>query len=145
MHAILYYSFGGSTRKLAEERAKAQCADVYEIREVRRRTLFGSFFPGAMHAMKRKSSAILPLGIDWDKYERVDLYAPVWAGYAAPAFNAALALVPAGKQMAIVLCSGGGETPQSKEGTIELVKQRGMQFISYEDFKTAVPPKASKE
>lgn len=110
MHAILYYSFGGSTQKLAEERAKAQCADVYEIREARKRTLFGAFIPGGFEAMKRKASKILPLGIDWDKYERVDLYAPVWAGYPAPAFNAALALVPAGKRVAVVLCSGGGET-----------------------------------
>ena len=140
MQAILYYSFGGSTRKLAKERAKAQGADLYEIREARKRTLLRSFFPGCTDARKRIASAILPFEIDWNKYERVDLYAPVWAGYPAPAFNAALALIPQGKETAIVLCSGGGETPQSKDGTIALVTRRGMRFVSYEDFKTAQPP-----
>ena len=74
-------------------------------------------------------------------YDDVTLLAPVWAGHPAPAFNAALALIPKDKVLHIVLCSGGGETPKSKEGTIDLLRKQGYALASYEDVKTGLAPK----
>ena len=138
---ILYYSFGGATRAEAKKRAEASGADVFEVLEVKKRSIFSAFLPGCPQALGRKATAIKPLTIDWSAYDDVTLMAPVWAGHPAPAFNAALELIPKDKILHIVLCSGGGETPKSKDATIDLLRKRGYALSSYEDVKTAPPTK----
>ena len=137
---ILYYSFGGATRAEAKKRAATAGADVVEVLEAKKRGIFSAFLSGCPQALGRKASEIRPLSIDWSAYDDVTLMAPVWAGHPAPAFNAALELIPKDKILHVVLCSGGGETPKSKEGTIDLLRQRGYALSSYEDFKTGEMP-----
>jgi hypothetical protein len=139
--AIVYYSFGGATRAEAAKRAAASGADVFEVLEAKKRGIFAAFLPGCPQALSRKASAIRPLSIDWSAYQDVTLMAPVWAGHPAPAFNAALELIPKDKVLHIVLCSGGGETPKSKDATIEILRKQGYALASYEDVRCA-PPKA---
>ena len=138
---ILYYSFGGATRAEAKKRAATAGADVVEVLEAKKRGIFSAFLSGCPQALGRKASEIRPLSIDWSAYDDVTLMAPVWAGHPAPAFNAALELIPKDKILHVVLCSGGGETPKSKEGTIDLLRKRGYALSSYEDVKTAPPAK----
>ena len=135
--AILYYSFGGATRAEASKRAAVSGADVFEILEAKKRGMFSAFLSGCPQALGRKASVIRPLEIDWSLYDSVTLMAPVWAGHPAPAFNAALELIPKDKMLHIVLCSGGGETPKSKEGTIDMLRKLGYALSSYEDVRTA--------
>lgn len=142
--AILYYSFGGASRVEAAKRAAASGADVFEILEVKKRGLFSAFFVGCPQSLGRKASEIKPLSIDWSLYDSVTLLAPVWAGHPAPAFNAALESIPKDKLLHIVLVSGGGETPKSKDATIDLLRKQGYALASYEDIKTGQPPKKSK-
>ena len=139
--AILYYSFGGATRKEAAKRATENGADLFELVEARKRGIFSAFLSGCPQALGRKASAIVPLSIDWSLYDSVTLMAPVWAGSPAPAFNAALPLIPKGMKVNVVLCSGGGETPKSKENTIHLLRQLGYCLASYEDVRAAPPAK----
>ena len=139
--AILFYSFGGATRKEAAKRTAQNDADVFELLETKKRGMFSAFLSGCPQAMGRKASAINPIRIDWSLYDTVTLMAPVWAGSPAPAFNAALALIPNGMKVNVVLCSGGGETPKSKDGTIALLREHGFTVGSYEDVRTS-PPRA---
>ena len=138
---ILYYSFGGATRAEAQKRAAASGADVVEVLEAKKRGIFSAFLSGCPQALGRKASEIRPLSLDWNAYDDVTLMAPIWAGHPAPAFNAALELIPKDKILHVVLCSGGGETPKSKDATIGLLRQRGYALSSYEDIKTAPPTK----
>ncbi len=140
-HAILYYSFGGATRAEALKRAADSGADVFEILEIKKRGLFSAFLSGCPQALSRKASAIRPLEIDWSAYDEVTLMAPIWAGNPAPAFNAALELIPKDKLLHIILCSGGGESPKSKEATIEMLRKRGYSLSSYEDVRGTPPPR----
>ena len=142
--AILYYSFGGATRAEAAKRAAVSGADVFEVQEAKKRGMLSAFFVGCPQALGRKSSAIKPLSIDWSLYDSVTLMAPVWAGHAAPAFNAALELVPKDKILHIVLISGGGETPKSKDVTIDLLRKQGYSLASYDDVMSGQPPKKSR-
>lgn len=139
--AILYYSFGGATRAEAAKRAAAIGADVFEVLEAKKRGIFSAFLSGCPQALGRKASDIRPLTIDWSLYDDVTLMAPVWAGHPAPAFNAALERLPKDKVLHIVLCSGGGETPKSKDITINLLRNQGYSLASYEDVRTAPPAK----
>ena len=139
--AILFYSFRGATGAEANRRAADSGADVFEVIEAKKRGMFSAFLSGCPQALGRKASAIRPLAIDWSLYDSVTLMAPVWAGHPAPAFNAALEIIPKDKILHVVLCSGGGETPNSKEATIAMLRAQGYALASYEDVRTGQPAK----
>ncbi len=136
---VLYYTLGGSTRRVAEKRAQTENATLVEIRETKKRTPFSAFLPGCPDAMRRKASKIEPPNVDFSQFDRVVICCPVWAGFPAPAFNALLSIMPAGKEVCLVLCSAGGETPKSKEGTIALVSALGQTVAEYTDENTSEP------
>ncbi len=142
---IIYYTFGGSTKKEAERLAAELQVPVYRVREARNRSFIGAFVPGGYQAMSRKKSAIRPLDIRLADYDRIIIGSPVWAGFPAPAFNAIVELLPKGKEVEIFLCSGGGETPKSEQGTKVLIERKGCTLVSYRDVKTGVMPGKMQE
>ncbi|HWQ58072.1 MAG TPA: hypothetical protein VN540_03555 [Clostridia bacterium] len=142
---VLYYTFGGATKKEAERLAAELGTEAVRVREKKRRGLLGAFIPGIPRAMKRKASAIQPLGIDFAAYDRIVVGAPVWAGYPAPAFNAIVKLLPKGREVELFLCSAGGETPDSSAGTVKLVEEAGCSVVSYRDVRTGQTPGKLKE
>lgn len=142
---IVYYTFGGSTKKEAERLGKELNASLSRVKETKNRSLFASFIPGGFLAMKRKLVAIQPLNVDLKDYDRIIIGCPVWAGYPAPAFNAIVELLPAGKEVEIFLCSGGGDTQKSEQGTKEMIEKKGCKVIGYRNVKTAAQPGKMKE
>ena len=143
--AVVYYTFGGSTKKEAERLAKENGSELCRVYEVRNRSLFGAFVIGGYQSLKRKATVIKPLNVNLKEYDRITILCPVWAGYPVPAFNAIAALLPSGKEVEVVLCSGGGETPKSEQGTKKLIEDKGCKLISYRDVKTGAMPAKSKE
>lgn len=137
---ILYYTFGGATKKEAERLGEVFSAPVVRVREKRGRGVVGAFLPGCPQAIKRKASAIQPLEVKLEEYERIVIGAPVWAAHPAPAFNAIVKLLPAGKEVELFFCSAGGETEKSKAGTIALIEARGCRMLSYRDVQTKAQP-----
>jgi flavodoxin len=142
---IIYYTFGGSTKKEAERLAAEMKAPIYRVKEARDRSFLGAFVPGGYQAMHRKASAIKPLDIRLQEYDRIIIGCPVWGGFPAPAFNAIAELLPKGKEVEVFLCSGGGETPKSDQGTKALIDKKGCTLVSYRDVKTGVMPGKMKE
>lgn len=130
---ILYYSFTGKTKREAEKLAASLGADLHEITEVKKRNLFTAFIPGCLHAMKRAVPAIRPLETEPAEYDRIYIGAPVWASSPAPAFNAAVMLLPAGKEVGVFLTSGSGDTAKSAEGTKKMITDKGCKVIDYKD------------
>ena len=137
---IVYFTFGGSTKKEAERLAAELGATLYRVREARNRSFFGSFLPGAYLAMHHKAVNIQPLDINLQNYDRIIIGCPVWAGNPAPAFNAIVELLPAGKEVELFFCSGGSGTQKSEKGTRALIEKKGCTIVSYRDVKTGVPP-----
>lgn len=142
---IIYYTFGGSTKKEAESLAAKLNAPVFRVKEARKRSLFASFIPGGYLAMARKAVAINALNVDLKEYDRIIIGCPVWAGYPAPAFNAVMGLLPTGKEVELFFCSAGGDTQKSDQGTKDLIKKKGCTVVSYRDIKTGVAPGKMKE
>ena len=140
--AILFYSSVGQPAR--KQPSAPRKPERISLNWWRRKNAGSSprFFPAVRRRWGRKASAIQPLTIDWSLYDSVTLMAPVWAGHPAPAFNAGLALIPKGMTVNVVLCSGGGETPKSKDATIAFLKEKGSTVGFYEDVRTAAPPKA---
>lgn len=131
--AILYYSFGGFTKKYAEKAAGESGADLFEIHELRKRNIISAFIPGCPYAMKQKRVRIKPIDCDFSAYDSFILAAPVWAGFPAPAFNSALALLPKGAKVEVVLTSGSGDSSKGRTKVEELVKSCGCELTGYKD------------
>jgi len=112
--AILYYSLSGNTKAYAEKIAAETGAELFEIREVKKRNGFAAFFPGVFHARGFKRSAILPFETDLAVFDEIVVMGPIWAGCPAPAVNSAIDQLPAGKAVSLVCTSGRGGFDLSK-------------------------------
>jgi flavodoxin len=142
---IIYYTFGGSTKKEAEKMADELGAQVCRVREKRNRSLIGSFIPGGLQARRRKSTKIQPVETDLGAFDKIIIGCPVWAAYPAPAFNSIVDLLPAGKEVEILLCSGGDGPRESDAGTREMIEAKGCKCLNIRTVATGVPPGKLKE
>lgn len=143
--AVVYYTFGGSTKKEAERIGAELDAPVYRVREAKNRSLIGSFIPGGFQAMKRRKPKIQPVEFDLSQFDRVYVGCPIWAGFPAPAFNAMLDLVPGGKEVELFFCAGGNDPRESDAETCRLVEARGCTVTKLYTIKTGVAPGKMKE
>lgn len=142
---VLYYTFGGSTKKEAEKIGSELGAPVYRVKEKRNRSLIGSFIPGGFQAMKRKKTKILPLEVDLNAFDRILIGCPVWAACPAPAFNSIVDLLPAGKEVKVFLCSGGNDARPSDEVTKTMIEAKGCKVTGIRTIATGVAPSKMKE
>jgi len=132
---ILYYSYSGKTKSLAAEKAKELNADIEEITEVKRPSMFGAFFIGVPKAVKRKKTKIMPIKADLAGFDQIIIMAPVWASNPAPAFNSIVELIPSGKKIEIIMVSASSGTKSTEKGTIELLTARECEVTRYSDVK----------
>jgi flavodoxin len=132
---VLYYSFGGTTKKEAERIAADNDAVLCRVEETKNRSLISAFVKGAPNAMKRKTSEIKQIEQDLNSFDRIIIGCPVWGGYPAPAFNAIVELLPRDKEVELFFCSTGGDTQKSSQGTKDLISKKGCRLVSYRDAK----------
>jgi flavodoxin len=142
---IIYYTFGGSTKKEAERLGAELNAPLCRVKEVRNRSLFACFIPGGFLSAKRKSVAIQPFDINLNDYDRIIIGCSVWNAFPAPAFNSIVDQLPSGKEVELFLCSAGGDTKKSEQGTKVMIEQKGCTVISYRDVTTGAAPGKLKE
>ncbi|MDR2941079.1 MAG: hypothetical protein LBV17_00610 [Treponema sp.] len=135
---ILFYSFSGSTKKLASQKAAETGADIEEIIETKKMFVLKAYTVGAYRAMKRNKTEIHPIKSQLNSYEKIIIMAPVWAGNPAPAFNSIVEQLPSGKKVELVMVSAGGGTKDSAEGTKNLITAHGCEVTDYTDIKTLV-------
>ena len=133
---VIYYSFGGHTKTEAEKLAASVKGDLCEVTQVKKFNMFTAFFSGCPKALKRIATDIRPIGVKLGDYERIYIGAPVWAGNPAPAFNAVVKALPAGREVGLFLVSGSGDTSKSADGTKKLITDKGCKVIEYKDIKT---------
>lgn len=134
--AVVFYTFGGTTRMYAANLSRRLGADVFEVKEAKKRNHFTAFFPGCVQAMRQAAVPLAGGTPDLSDYDRVIVACPVWAGFPAPAFNALLKLIPAGKEVAVHLLSSGGETPKGRPLVEARVEAEKLRLAEYLDIKT---------
>lgn len=132
---VIYYSHSGKTKKEAEKLAASVGGELCEVTEVKKRGVFGAYFIGCPQALKRVVPAIRPIGAKLEDYERIYIGAPIWAGHPAPAFNAVVKALPAGREVGLFLTSGSGDSSKSADGTKKLIENKGCNVIEYKDIK----------
>jgi len=142
---ILYYTLGGATKSEAERLGAELGATVCRVFEKRKRSLLASFVPGVLQARKRTPVPIKPVEVNLAEYDRIIIGCPIWVSFPAPAFNSIVKLLPSGKPVDLFLCSGGGDSKESAQGTKELVEMRGCPVLSYRDVCTKKTPSRMKD
>ncbi|MDR0883407.1 MAG: hypothetical protein LBN05_02195 [Oscillospiraceae bacterium] len=129
---VLYYSYSGHARALAQSIAEQEHADVAEIRDIKRPNILKAYVLGAPAAMKAKEWPIAPLGVKLGDYECLHIVAPVWAGNPAPQVNALFVQIPAGKSVRVTMVSASG-TSKCQPWVAELIRNRGSVLDAFAD------------
>ena len=88
---IVYHSYSGRTRVLAERVRDASGGDLVEVRPQTPYGLISVYSRGARRAGNGEVDAIEPAVIDVSAYDRIVLGSPVWAGRPSPVINGAVA------------------------------------------------------
>lgn len=133
---VIYYSFTGKTKKLAAEKAKKENADLIEIKKKKPYSTFGAYLLGSFAAMKQKTVEIEKVNCDFAIYDKIIIAAPVWAGFPAPPANSIIKMLPAGKDVELLLSSGGGDTSKNAGKIKDLVINQSCTVIGYDDIKS---------
>lgn len=129
--AVVYYSFGGTTKAYAEKRAQQEQADLLEIKPLKKYNIFTAFLFGCPMARKQQA-VLLQEHLDLSEYDEITLAFPVWAGLPVPCFNSAVNMVPQGKKVSVVLLSGGKEAQSCTELVTKFIEQSGLELTEFE-------------
>ena len=71
---ILYYSYSGNTKVLANKKSKELEADIEEIVEVKK----PGMIVGVYRALRQKKTDIHPIKSQLDSYDKIIIMSPVW-------------------------------------------------------------------
>lgn len=100
---VIFYSYSGVTRRVAEGIRSASGCDLVEVRTKKPYTWLTLFPTGVMRARKQACDPIEPGTIDVSGYDLLIIGTPVWTGKPTPAINAAVkALSGCEGKMAVV-------------------------------------------
>lgn len=131
---VLFYSYSGHTKAIAQELATKEGADIAEIKDIRRPGKLKAYTAGIVASIRGKAWPIQPPAVDWTAYNRVILLAPVWADNPPPAVNAMLNLLPEAKTVAVKMVSASGKSG-CKERLEAIIKAKGGSIEAFEDIK----------
>ena len=141
---VAYYSLGGTCRKFAEARAKTLGAPLIAVEEVRKRNILAAFLVGCPQAMKQQPAAVKPISDKISGCDRLVVFAPVWAGMPAPAFNSLVAALHSGQEVEVGLVSSSGESKAEAKVRAQL-EAKGVKLVSFTDVKAPEKVKEPKK
>lgn len=108
---VLYYSWSGNTRKIAELIARKTDADLREIQPENAYSQdYDTVLAQAKREIQRKEyPTLLPIDMDWSAYETIYLGTPNWWSTIAPPVASFLnEVMPTEKSIAPFCTHGGG-------------------------------------
>ncbi len=127
---IVFYSNSGKTREWANHFAKQRNAALYEVFFAKTPSKLRTFFL-CPAAMAHKKARVRPIEADFSAYDKITVMGPIWASNPAPPVNSIIALLPAEKQVELIMVSAGGKS--NREKTIAQVEARGCTVLDYHD------------
>jgi DNA-binding transcriptional ArsR family regulator len=87
---VIYFSYSGVTRGIAEGIRNASGCDLIEVRTKTPYSSFTAYTTGVLRSRKGALDPIVPEEIDVSRYDLLIIGTPVWAWKPAPAINAAV-------------------------------------------------------
>ncbi|SET16226.1 Flavodoxin [Natronincola peptidivorans] len=121
---VIYYSFEGNTRFIAEAIARSIDADILELKpkqEIASKGFMKYVWGGSQVVMKKRPE-LCPLDVDPLDYDVIFIGSPVWAWTFAPPLNTFFDAVKiTKKKVALFSCNGGqnGKTFDNMEAVLQ--------------------------
>ena len=118
--SIIYHSYSGITRGIAENIQEACGGDLIEVKLKKNYSSITAYSLGCYRAMKEECDPIEPESIDVSASDLVVIGTPVWAFKATPGINAAIAALKGceGKKAVIFATCGS-----SAKDTLPILKK----------------------
>ncbi len=132
---VIYYSFEGNTKLMAESIAKAADAELLQLKpkkEIKSKG-FMKYVWGGKAAMMKEKPKLLPLDKNQEDYDLIFIGTPVWAWSCAPPMNSFLFSYPIVDKKIALFCCHGGNKGNIFEKMRELLV--GNEFIGEIDFR----------
>jgi len=127
---IIFYSYSGNTRGVAEKVRDACGGDLVEVKPESNYSSLTAYTIGCYRAMKGISDPIDPETIDITSDDVIVIGTPVWAGRATPAINAAVAaLVGCSGKKAVVFATCGKDGGESLPLLKKALEERGVKVV----------------
>lgn len=117
---LVYYSWTGNTRKLAQKITSKLKCDVEEIYEKGKRKGKLNYMVGGFQAMLGMKSRIEKPKRNPSDYDLVLVGGPVWAGRITPAIRAYLSEAGEVKQYALFFSMGGEDFSEAVKNTAKI-------------------------
>ncbi|MCD4671269.1 MAG: hypothetical protein K8R77_01285 [Anaerolineaceae bacterium] len=128
---VLYYSYEGSTRKIAELIASTIDADIEEVKPIKEMKTkgFAKYMWGGGQVMMKKRPELKPLNVNLDDYDTIFLGSPVWAFTVSPPISSLLEKgCLNGKQIAFFHCCDGAPAKTEEHAKAAIEKENS--FLS---------------
>ena len=120
---ILFYSFEGSTRKIAEfisSELNVPCEEIKPVKDLKSK-VFSKYIMGGGQVIMGAKPELMPLKSNLDDYDTILLGSPVWAGNITPAIKSILESgILKNKRIAYFCChrgSSGKSEAKAREAT----------------------------
>lgn len=134
---VLYYSFEGNTKMVAEIIADSLEADIKEIKPVKEIESkgFSKYLWGGRQVLMGKKPEIEPLNLDFSIYDIILIGSPIWAGSYAPPIKTVLEsdCIKA-KKIGYFFCHQGGAGKSGEKTKKEIEKNNifisGVEFVN---------------
>lgn len=128
---IVYYSYSGITAKIAKTLAEnRRGADLFEVRDVERPSVFKAYTAGCAAALKWKCWPVEALPPNMEQYDLITIMAPVWAGKPAPEINNVFEALPAGKKIEVLMVSTSGKS-SCEQHIKEMLSKKGCVLVRF--------------
>jgi flavodoxin len=124
---VVYYSFTGKTRVVAQVIAEGLNGTLVEIEERRPIPMPLVYVSGSFRAFMNWGSKINPIDVDLKRYERIFVGSPIWAYRPAPAINSFIYQTNFEGRSAIPFFTMGGDNAESAVANItaKIEKRQG--------------------
>ncbi len=127
---IIYHSYSGVTRGLAERVRDVSGGDLVEVRPRQPYSRLTAYTLGIIRARGGDRDPIEPSSIDVSTYDRIVLGTPVWAGRATPVVNGAVdALLGAEGRTAVLFATCGAQAGETFPTLRAALEAKGVRVI----------------
>jgi DNA-binding transcriptional ArsR family regulator len=128
---VIFYSYSGITRGVAEGIRNASGCDLIEVRTKTPYTSFTAYTKGVLRSRKTECDEIEPEGIDVSGYDFLIIGTPVWAWKPAPAINAAVkALTGCEGKMAVIFTTCSNQPGEALPLLSRALADRGVRVMA---------------
>ena len=133
---VIYYSYTGKTKQIANDIAKKEEADLIEVKDSKPHSKASTYIAGSFKAMRKKEAKLQEYECDFSSYDKIIIAMPLWAGFPAPPMNYIIKSLPKGKEVVAIITSGSGSSSTSAEDTKRRITDKGCKVVKYLDIKT---------